>query len=95
MKSILMGNQNVPFVYPPETLAALKAEADMEPKVVTKDEILADPAATADTEYIFATSLKSDEENPVTCIYEACTIPEIVQDEALAGTRSLDVLPFL
>lgn len=40
-------------------------------------------------------TLKSDEENPVTCIYEACTIPEIVQDEALAGTRSLDVIPFL
>jgi len=55
MKSILMGNQNVPAVYPPETLAALKAEADLEPVVVTKNEILADPAATADTEYIFAT----------------------------------------
>ena len=55
MKSILMGNQNVPAVYPPETLAALKAEADLEPVVVTKDEILANPAMTADTEYIFAT----------------------------------------
>ena len=55
MKSILMGGSHVPAVYPAETLTALKAEADLEPKVVTKDEILADPAATADTEYIFAT----------------------------------------
>ena len=39
--------------------------------------------------------LKSDEENPITCVYEACTIPESVREEALAGTRSVDVVPFL
>ena len=55
MKSILMGGANVPSVYPPETLAALKEEAGLEPKVVTKNEILSDPATTADTEYIFST----------------------------------------
>ena len=55
MKSILMGGGRVFSVYPTETLAVLKTEADLDPKVVTKDEILADPAATADTEYIFAT----------------------------------------
>lgn len=40
-------------------------------------------------------TLKSDEENPITCVYEACTIPESVREEALAGTRSVDVVPFL
>lgn len=40
-------------------------------------------------------TLKSDEVNPITCVYEACTIPEDVREEALAGTRALDVVPFL
>lgn len=40
-------------------------------------------------------TLKSDEVNPVTCVYEACTIPEIVKEEALADTRSMEVVPFL
>ena len=40
-------------------------------------------------------TLKSEEENPITCVYEACTIPEIVKEEALAGTRALDITPFL
>ena len=39
-------------------------------------------------------TLKSDEANPVTCVYEACVIPQNVQDEAIA-TRSLDVVPFM
>lgn len=42
-------------------------------------------------------TLKSKEENPITCVYEACTIPEEVINEALNqdGTRVMDVVPFL
>lgn len=41
-------------------------------------------------------TLKSDEANSVTCVYEACTIPEQIKEEALAGTRSVDdIIPFL
>lgn len=38
-------------------------------------------------------TLKSNEAHPVTCVYEVCTIPEEVKNEAT--TRSLDVVPFL
>ena len=55
MKSILMGNQNVWKVYPPQRLEELAKEAGLEPRTVTKEEILAAPEKTADTEYIFAT----------------------------------------
>ena len=55
MKSILMGGANVPSVYPPETLEVLRLEAGLESRVITKDEILAAPEKTANTEYIFAT----------------------------------------
>lgn len=41
-------------------------------------------------------TLKSDETNPITCVYEACTIPEDVRNEALGrSTRAEDVVPFL
>ena len=40
-------------------------------------------------------TLKSDETNSITCVYEACTIPEEVRDEALNGTRAVEVVPFL
>ena len=40
-------------------------------------------------------TLKSDETNSITCVYEACTIPENIKDEALAGTRAVEVVPFL
>lgn len=40
-------------------------------------------------------TLKSNEEAPLTCVYEACTIPEDVKKEAHASTRSAEVLPFL
>jgi hypothetical protein len=41
-------------------------------------------------------TLKSDEANSITCVYEACTIPEQIKEEALAGTRSVDdIIPFL
>ena len=40
-------------------------------------------------------TLVSDEDNPITCVYEACTIPEQIKEEALAGTRSLEEVPFL
>lgn len=40
-------------------------------------------------------TLKSNEEAPLTCVYEACTIPEDVKDEAIASTRSVEFLPFL
>lgn len=39
-------------------------------------------------------TLKSDDKNAITCVYEACTIPEEVMEEALS-TRSVDVVPFL
>jgi hypothetical protein len=39
-------------------------------------------------------TLKSKESTPVTYIYEACTIPDEVYNEATA-TRALDVVPFL
>mgnify|MGYP003290199629 CR=1 FL=1 len=39
-------------------------------------------------------TLKSKETTPVTYIYEACTIPEDIKNEAL-GTRSVEVVPFL
>ena len=40
-------------------------------------------------------TLKSKEENPITCVYEACTIPEQIKEEALNSTRSTEVVPFL
>ena len=40
-------------------------------------------------------NLKSDETNSITCVYEACTIPENIKEEALAGTRAVEVVPFL
>lgn len=40
-------------------------------------------------------TLKSTDENPITCVYEACTIPEDVINEATTGTRSESVIPFL
>jgi hypothetical protein len=40
-------------------------------------------------------TLKSDETNSITCVYEACTIPENIKEEALAGTRAVEVVPFL
>ena len=39
-------------------------------------------------------TLKSKESTPVTYIYEACTIPDEVYNEATT-TRALDVVPFL
>ncbi|MBO7199086.1 MAG: hypothetical protein J6V26_03545 [Alistipes sp.] len=39
-------------------------------------------------------TLKSQEAAPVTYVYEACTIPENVMEEATA-TRSIEVVPFL
>lgn len=39
-------------------------------------------------------TLKSAETNPVTFVYEACTIPEDVKAEATA-TRAIDVVPLL
>lgn len=39
-------------------------------------------------------TLKSNDTTPVTYIYEACTIPEEVMNEATA-TRSAEVVPFL
>lgn len=39
-------------------------------------------------------TLKSKEDHPVTYVYESCTIPEIVKEEATA-TRAIDAVPFL
>lgn len=39
-------------------------------------------------------TLKSKEEHPVTYIYEACTIPDDVKEEA-EGTRASEFVPFL
>ena len=40
-------------------------------------------------------TLKSDETSPITCVYEACSIPENIREEALDGTRAAEVVPFL
>ena len=39
-------------------------------------------------------TLNSKETHPVKYVYESCTIPEIVKEEAL-GTRSVEEIPFL
>lgn len=39
-------------------------------------------------------TLTSQDANPITCIYEACTIPEDIIEEATA-TRAIEVVPFL
>ncbi len=55
MKSILMGGASVPFVYPAERLAVLQKEAGLLPGVLTKEQILENPAMTADAVCIFST----------------------------------------
>lgn len=40
-------------------------------------------------------TLKSKDEHPVKYVYESCTIPEIVKEEATLGTRSVEEIPFL
>ena len=40
-------------------------------------------------------TLISDDDQAVKCIYEACTIPDEVRNEAVNGTRSVEVVPFL
>ena len=40
-------------------------------------------------------TLISDDDQTVKCIYEACTIPDEVRNEAVSGTRSVEVVPFL
>ena len=40
-------------------------------------------------------TLKSNETNPVTWVYKACEIPQQIKDEALSGTRGVEVTPFL
>jgi len=55
MKSILMGGNTVPFVYPQERLARLQQEAGLMPEVLTREQVLENPVLTAETEYIFST----------------------------------------
>ena len=40
-------------------------------------------------------TLISDDEDSMKCVYEACTIPDEVRNEAVKGTRSVEVVPFL
>ena len=40
-------------------------------------------------------TLKSKDEHPVKYVYESCTIPEIVKEEATLSTRSVEEIPFL
>ena len=40
-------------------------------------------------------TLISDDEHSMKCVYEACTIPDDVRDEAIHGTRSVEEIPFL
>ena len=40
-------------------------------------------------------TLISDDDQAMKCIYEACTIPEDVRNEATSGTRCAEVTPFL
>ena len=53
MKSILMGSPIVHEVYSEETKQFLKAHAQLEPVLVTKEEILEHPETYRDTEFIF------------------------------------------
>ena len=40
-------------------------------------------------------TLVSDEASPITCVYQACTIPEEIRTEAISGTRCVEEVPFL
>ena len=40
-------------------------------------------------------TLKSDEEYSITCVYEACTIPEEVKAEATTRANAVEVVPSL
>ena len=72
MKSILMGNQNVWKVYPPQRLEELAKEAGLEPRTVTKEEILAayyEGLFTGVTETTFAPDLDITRAMFVTVLY--------------------------
>lgn len=56
MKSIILNDGNRIFdVYPAQTLEALGREAGLDPRVITKEQLLAQPELGADAEYIFTT----------------------------------------
>ena len=57
MKSIFLNgsDHNFHYVYPPETIAALQAEAGLIPTAYSKEQLLADPSIGADADYIFTT----------------------------------------
>ena len=55
MKSIFLGDDRVFRIYYGETLESLKKEADLEPVLYTKEDVLKNPAPFADTENIFTT----------------------------------------
>ncbi len=56
MKSLFVNNgPRIPEVFGADTIAALTAEAGLDPKVYTKADILADPALSADADYLFST----------------------------------------
>jgi phosphoglycerate dehydrogenase-like enzyme len=56
MKSLFVNNgTRIPEVFGADTIAALTAEAGLDPKVYTKADILANPALSADADYLFST----------------------------------------
>ena len=57
MKSIFLdeNEQVIHQVYPPETIAALEAEAGLNPTVYNKAQLLSDPFIGADVDYVFST----------------------------------------
>ena len=56
MKSIFLNDSNqIARVYPPETVAQLQKEAGLDPQVITKAQLLANPALGTDAEFVFST----------------------------------------
>ncbi|MBQ9083481.1 MAG: hydroxyacid dehydrogenase [Clostridia bacterium] len=56
MKSIFVNNgTRIPEVFGTDTVAALTAEAGLDPHIYSKADILADPTLSADADYLFST----------------------------------------
>lgn len=55
MKSILLGNGNTWRVYPAKRLDALEAEAGLDRKLYSREDVLNNPDCAADAEFIFST----------------------------------------
>ncbi len=92
MKSIFVNNgTRVPEVFGADTIAALTAEAGLDPKVYTKAELLANPALSADADYLFSTwGMPKFTEDEI-----ACCFPQLKAVFYAAGTVQAFARPFL